>query len=77
MSEPVDAVRAKPGEFFLAAEAIELGMRFRAEGTTYEVVGRPVTIGTLMFMATVRILQGESAGKELQAMLRAGRKVDG
>lgn len=77
MSDPVHAFRARPGEFMLAAEAVATGLRFKVDEQTFEVVGEPTLVGTLAYMATVRVTDGPGEGSELQALLRAGRRMDG
>lgn len=76
MTEPIDAVRSKPGEFFLAAEHVEIGLRFRAGGAVYEVIGEPSKWGAA-WAAKVKVIEGLKPGIELQAMLHTGKRVDG
>lgn len=75
MSEPVEAVRSKPGEFFLAAESVEVGTRFRAGGALYEVMSEPTRWGAA-WVATVKVIEGLRPGIELRAMLHTGRRVE-
>lgn len=76
MTTPVPAVRARPGEFMLAAEHVTTGLLFKCDDQTFEVVGEPTLVGTLAYMATVRVVAGPGEGSELQALLRAGRRMD-
>lgn len=74
--EPVDAVRSRPGEFFLAAEHVEQGMRFRVQGgVVYEVVSEPKQWGAAV-VAQVKVVEGLKPGTVLRGMLHVGRKVD-
>lgn len=75
MTDPIPAVRARPGEFMLAAEHVTTGLRFKVDAQTFEVVGEPTLVGTLAYMATVRVTDGPGKGSELQALLRAGRRM--
>lgn len=75
MSEPVEAVRAKPGEFFLAAESVEVGTRFRAGGALYEVMTEPSKWG-VAWVATVKVIEGLRPGSEFRAMLHTGEQVE-
>lgn len=76
MNEPIEAVRAKPGEFFLAAEHVEIGLTFRAGGAVYEIMTEPTKWGAA-WVATVKVLEGLGPGIELRAMLHTGKRVDG
>lgn len=76
MTEPIEAVRAKPGEFFLAAETVEVGLTFRAGGAVYEVTSEPRQWGAA-WVANVRVIEGLKPGIELRAMLHTGKRVDG
>jgi hypothetical protein len=73
--EAVPAMRAKPGEYFLAAEHVEVGMRFRAGGALYEVMTEPSKWGAA-WVATVKVIEGLRPGTEFRAMLHTGRRVD-
>lgn len=76
MTEPIPAVRVKPGEYFLAAETVHVGDRFAYEGSVYQVVGKPLRVGP-GWMAPVRVIEGLKPGAEFNAMLRTGKRVDG
>jgi hypothetical protein len=41
MAEPIEAFRAKPGEYFLAAETVSIGDRFKVHDAIYEVTTEP------------------------------------
>lgn len=75
MTDPVHGFRARPGEFMLAVEHASTGLRFKVDEQTFEVVGEPTLVGTLAYMATVRVVAGPGEGSELQALLRAGRRM--
>jgi hypothetical protein len=75
MSEPIEAVRAGPGEYFLATESVQLGLQFRVRDTVYEVAGEPRRWGA-GWMAPVRVIEGPRPGGEFQAMLHTGSRVD-
>ncbi len=76
VTEPVPAVRSKPGEYFLAAEHVEVGLQFQVPGALYEVTGEPRKWG-IGWVAMVTVIEGLKPGIEFQAMLYTGRKVDG
>ncbi|TCN39806.1 hypothetical protein EV644_103108 [Kribbella orskensis] len=76
MSEPVPAVRSKPGEYFVAAERVEVDLQFWYGDAVYEVISVPRRWGAA-WMATVRQIEGLRPGIEFRAMLHVGRKVDG
>jgi hypothetical protein len=74
-NDPIPAIRVRPGEFFLAAEAVQLGLRFDADGDVYEVVGRPMRVGP-GWMARVRKVAGSSPGLEHNALLHTGKRMN-
>lgn len=74
-NDPIPAVRVKPGEFFLAAETVRVGLQFDAEGDVYEVVGDPVRVGP-GWMARVRRVGGPGPGGEHNALLHTGKRVN-
>lgn len=74
MDEPVPAERSAPGEFFLAAETVHVGLRFQVRDALYEIVSEPARWGAA-WTATVRILEGVKPGGEFRAMIRTGRRV--
>lgn len=76
MSDPIPAVRSKPGEYFLAAEKIAVGDRFQSRDAIYEIT-ELTPIGGGGFMATIHMTEGRAAGKNFHAMLRTGRQVKG
>lgn len=76
MSQPIPAVRVKPGEYFLAAETIKIGDRFQYLDSVYEVVGEPRRWGA-GWMTLVEIIEGYKPGARFQAMLRTGHQVEG
>lgn len=75
MVDPIEAVRAKPGEYFLATDKVEVGLQFRVRDTVYKVTGEPRRWGP-GWMAKVQILEGLRPGIEFQAMLRTGTRID-
>lgn len=76
MSEPIEAVRAKPGEFFLAAETVAVGDRFKVHDAIYEVTSEPTKWG-ISWVADVTVIEGLKPGSVFRAMLHTGRKVEG
>jgi hypothetical protein len=76
MTEPVPAQRARPGEYFLAAEHVEVGLRFEYQHAVYEVVSEPKKWG-IGWVAMVRVIEGMRPGTEFRALLFTGRKVGG
>jgi hypothetical protein len=74
-NNPIPALRVKPGEFFLAAETVQLGLRFDAEGDVYEVVGQPMRVGP-GWMARIRPVSGPGPGGEHTALLHTGRRAN-
>ena len=76
MSDPIEAFRSKPGEFFLAAEKVAKGDRFQVRDVVYEVASDPRQWG-VGWVATVKVVQGLRPGSEFRAMLFTGRKVEG
>ncbi|WP_132190138.1 MULTISPECIES: hypothetical protein [Kribbella] len=75
-NEPIPAVRVKPGEYFLAAEHVEVGLQFRYGDAVYEVMSEPKRWGAA-WTATIRQIEGRRPGIEFRAILHLGRKVDG
>lgn len=75
MTEPVEAVRAAPGEYFLATETVEVGLRFRYLDALYEVITEPTKWG-VSWVAQVRVIEGRKPGSEFRAMLHVGRRVE-
>lgn len=74
-NDPIPAIRVKPGEFFLAAEAVQRGLRFDAGGDLYEVVGEPARVGP-GWLARVRKVGGPGPGGEHNALLHTGERVN-
>lgn len=74
MDDVVEALRSKPGEYFLAAERVHQGLRFRVRSAVYEVVTEPTKWG-IGWSATVRVLEGLRPGSEFRALLFTGKKV--
>lgn len=74
---PIPAHRANPGEYFLAAETVEPGLRFQYRDAVYEVVEILATVGTGVVVATIRMVEGRAAGKEFRATLHTGERVEG
>jgi hypothetical protein len=66
MTDPIEAVRAKPGEYFLATETVKIGLKFKAGGAVYEVVSEPKRWG----IGVARIGEGDRRAT-------AGRRVPG
>ena len=75
-NDPILAVRAASGEFFLAAETNALGDRFFVDESVYEIVGEPTRTGP-GWRALVRTVEGLAPGSEFNALLWSGRKVSG
>ncbi|ONI75826.1 hypothetical protein BWI15_08415 [Kribbella sp. ALI-6-A] len=76
---PVEAVRVGPGQFLLAAERaeVEIGLVFATAGQTFEVVSRPVDVGSGRYLATVNLMAGPGAGRQLTVeVLQAGPRAD-
>ena len=74
-SGPVDAVRVGPGQFLLAAEHVDVGLAFATAGQTFKVVSRPVDVGRGRFLATVDLVDGPGAGRQLTVQLQVGRRT--
>jgi sarcosine oxidase gamma subunit len=72
---PVEAVRVGPGQFLLAAERIEMGLTFATAGQTFEIVSRPVDVGSGRFLATVNLVAGPGAGRQLTVQVQVGPRV--
>ncbi|MFI5712929.1 hypothetical protein [Kribbella sp. NPDC051620] len=68
---PVSAVRVGIGQFLLAAEHVDVGLVFLADGDRFEVVGEPTNIGGDRYLATVRGPAGD-----LTAQLIVGHRVN-
>jgi hypothetical protein len=75
MDDVVEALRSKPGEFFLAAEQVHEGLRFRVHGAMYEVVSEPTKWG-IGWSATVRVVEGLRPGSQFRALLFTGKRVE-
>lgn len=69
MTDPVQAMRLKPGEYRLPVTTVEPGLRFQYRDAVYEVVSDPTPIGTRVVIATIRMIVGRAAGKDFQAVL--------
>lgn len=76
MSEPIEAFRAAPGEYFLAAETVSVGDRFKVRDAVYEVTSEPTRWG-ISWVADVTVIEGLKPGSVFRAMLHTGRKVEG
>jgi hypothetical protein len=76
MPEPIEAFRAKPGEYFLAAETVSVGDRFKVHDAIYEITTEPSKWGAA-WVADVTVIEGLKPGSMFRAMLHTGRKVDG
>lgn len=74
--EPIDALRSAPGEYFLAAETVHVGLRFRSREAVYEVAEILAPVGTGVVVATIRMIEGRAAGKDFRATLHTGRKMN-
>ena len=72
--QPVEAVRAGVGDFFLAAEEVHEGMRFSVADLVYEVASKPLIVGTGRWLAQVRKIDGPPGS--FGAYLRNGKHVD-
>lgn len=57
-NEPVEAKRAGPGNFLLAAEQVAERDRFRVGEQLFEVASKPRIIGTGRYLAQVRRVGG-------------------
>ena len=75
MDEPIPAERAAPGEYFLAAESVHVGLRFCYLDAVYEIVGEPREWGVAWY-AVVEIVEGIRPGARFNAMLHTGKRVD-
>jgi hypothetical protein len=74
--EPVEAIRAAPGEYFLAAETVHIGLRFRAGGAVYEITSEPRKWG-ISWVADLTVIEGFKPGSTVhRAMLHTGRKMN-
>jgi hypothetical protein len=73
--EPVEAVRSKPGEYFLATEHVQVGLRFKVHGALYEITGEPTKWG-IAYVADVTVIEGLRPGSVFRAMLHTGRRMD-
>lgn len=72
----VPAMRAGPGEFFLAAESAARGLVFfDDDADRFEVLDDPVDLGGGTCFATVRQISGDRAGREFAAQLYVGRRA--
>ncbi|TCC19992.1 hypothetical protein [Kribbella sindirgiensis] len=74
MDDPIPAERAAPGEYFLAAESVHLGLRFFYRDSVYEVVEEPSRLGAAWY-ANVEIIEGGKPGARFKAMLHTGKRV--
>lgn len=72
---PVEAVRVGPGQFLLASERVEIGLMFATAGQTFEVVSRPVDIGSGRYLATVDLVAGPGAGRQLTVQVHVGPRI--
>jgi hypothetical protein len=77
MTDPVEAMRATPGEYFLAAEKVHVGMRFKTRDALYEIATEPTRWG-ISWIADLTVIEGLRAGATVhRAMLHTGKKVEG
>lgn len=65
---PVKAKRIRPGEYLLATDHVETGMRFVYYDSVYEITGVPRRWGAAWVAAVTFIEDGER-GATFQAML--------
>jgi hypothetical protein len=73
--EPIDAIRSAPGEYFLAAETVHVGLTFRAGGAVYEIITEPRKWG-IGWSANITVIEGLRPGITLRALLFTGKKVN-
>ena len=74
--EPIEALRARPGEFILVAERVSLGDRIRTRDALYEVTSEATKWG-ISWVADLRVLEGIRAGAIVHnAMLHTGKRVE-
>ncbi|TCC51094.1 hypothetical protein E0H75_13215 [Kribbella capetownensis] len=73
---PVDAVRAGPGQFRLAAERVEIDLLFATGGQTFRVISRPVDIGSGRYLVTVAVVAGPGAGSQLTVQVQVGSRLN-
>lgn len=74
--DPVLAHRSAPGEYFLEAESVEVGLRFRYRDAVYEVAEILAPVDTGVVLATIRMVEGRAVGKDFTARLHTGRRMD-
>lgn len=67
----VTATRVGPSMYVLVAPRVEQGTRFTAHGSTFEVVGEPITVAWNAAEARVREIGGLHDGNEFSAHLSA------
>lgn len=65
----ITAIRIGPSEYALATDRIEQGSEFTANGNTFRVVGKPITVGWHAAEARVREVGGPHDGNEFSAHL--------
>lgn len=75
MDEPIKAVRSAPGEYFLAAEKVHVGLRFQVHDAVYEIVSEPARWGAA-WTATAKIIEGLKPGGKSRAMIHTGRRMN-
>ena len=65
----ITAYRMAPSSYVVATDRIEQGTEFTANGSTFLVVGEPVTVGWHAVEARVREVGGQHDGNEFSAYL--------
>jgi CO dehydrogenase/acetyl-CoA synthase delta subunit len=71
VTAPVEATRIGPGEYVLPVRKVETGLEFAFRGTTYLVIGEPITVGWRSVMVRIRETAGRHVGNEFGAYLHA------
>lgn len=67
----VTATRTAPGTYVLHTPRVEPGTEFTAHGSTFRIVGDPITVGWNSATARVREVGGTHDGNEFAAYLHA------
>ena len=71
---PVKAERLGPGQFLLDVEELRVGVALTVDSRAFTVVSKPVVLGTMNYLATVRETDGPEVGRQLTVQLRLGFK---
>jgi len=68
VTDPVQAMRLKPGEYRLPVATIAKGDRFTVLGAVYEITSDPTRWGAA-WVANVKVIEGLRPGSEFRGML--------